>query len=337
MRIRILALGSTQPLGIQVASRLGTELTPYEERHFEDGEWKVRPLASVRDCDTYLLASLYGEPEDRVHDKLCRLLFLVGAVKDASASRVTAVLPYLCYARKDARTKARDPLMTRYVAQLLEAVGVDRVVTMDVHNVAAFQNAFRCPAEHVEARPLLVEHVAGRLRSEPVTVLSPDPGGVKRADRFRAALERRLERRVEFGFAEKYRSGGVVSGTQLVGPLEGRTVVVVDDLISTATTLTRVAEASRARGAGDIFGVATHGLFTGEAGRLLGASPYAEIIVTGSVPPFRLTPPHLGGKLVVLDVAPLFADVIGRLHSGQSLSALGGDPAPLPQVPGQPA
>src|SRR5690606_1997980 len=116
---------------------------------------------------------------------LCRLLFFIAALRDAGARRVTAVTPYLCYARKERRTKPRDPVTTRYLAALVEAAGASRVAAMDVHDLASFQNAFRIPAEHLEARPMLAAHVAGLAGDAPVVVVSPDAGGVKRAERFR--------------------------------------------------------------------------------------------------------------------------------------------------------
>src|SRR5690606_10337866 len=133
---------------------------------FEDGEHKIRPLTSVRGRDVYVLSSLYGETDRSPDEKLCRLLFFIATLRDNGATRVTAVVPYLAYARKDRRTQSRDPVTTRYVASLFEAVGVDRVVTLDVHNLAAFQNAFRCRTEHLEARMLFVRHLVERFETD---------------------------------------------------------------------------------------------------------------------------------------------------------------------------
>src|SRR5690606_10741336 len=199
-----------------VAAGLGLSLSPHEEREFEDGEHKARPLTSVRGADVYVIASLYGEDGASVNDKLVRLLFFVGALKDASAGRVTAVVPYLCYARKDRRSKPLDPVSSRYIAALFEAAGADRVVTMDAHNQAAYENAFRIPAEHLEARSLFAAHFAAVLGGGPVSVVSPDVGGVKRAEAFRQTLQAHIGRPVGGGFMEKYRSEGVVSGESLI-------------------------------------------------------------------------------------------------------------------------
>src|SRR5512144_1688636 len=150
--LMLFALEASRPFGEAVSRALGTPLSAHEARTFEDGEHKTRPLVNVRGRDVYVVQSLYGDAAQTVNDKLVRLLFFIGALRDASAARVTAVVPYLAYARKDRKSKSRDPVTTRYVAELFEAVGVDRIVTLDVHNLAAYQNAFRCRADHLEAQ-----------------------------------------------------------------------------------------------------------------------------------------------------------------------------------------
>jgi ribose-phosphate pyrophosphokinase len=174
----VFGLGSTRGLAERVAAALGTAVARCEEREFEDGEHKTRPLASVRGRDAYVLHALHGEPGASPNDKLCRLLFFAAALRDADAGRITVVAPYLCYARKDRRTKPRDPLTLRYVARLFEASGVDRVLALDVHNPTAYENAFRRGADLLEARRLLVEAVLPLLGDREPVVVSPDLGGV---------------------------------------------------------------------------------------------------------------------------------------------------------------
>jgi ribose-phosphate pyrophosphokinase len=315
----LFALEATRELGAKVAAALGVPLAPHEERAFEDGEHKCRPLVNVRGRDVFVLHSLYGDGRESANDKLCRLLFFIGALKDAAAARVTALVPYLCYARKDRKSKPRDPVTTRYIAALFEAVGTDRMVTLDVHNVAAYQNAFRCGTDHLEARRLFVDFLAPRLRDAAVAVVSPDVGGVKRANALRETLGRALGREVPFAFMEKARSAGVVSGEALVGDVAGRVAILVDDLIGTGTTLARAAGACRARGAVRVIAAATHGLFTGDANTRLAEPALDELVVTDSVPSFRLTDRRVREKLTTLDVGPLFAEAARRIHENGSL------------------
>jgi ribose-phosphate pyrophosphokinase len=320
--LKLFALNSSAGFGGRVAAALGVALAPHEEREFEDGEHKARSLESVRDADLYVIQSLYGEPGASVNDKLVRLMFFLGALRDAGAGRITAVAPYLCYARKDRRSKPRDPVSTRYVAAMLETVGADRIVTLDVHNLAAYENAFRIRAEHLDSRRLFVDHFAPLVGAEPVVVVSPDVGGVKRAEALREALSRRLGRAAGGAFLEKYRSEGVVSGEAVVGDIEGRVAIIIDDLISSGGTIARAVAACRKRGARAVYAVATHGLFVGNAARLLADSGLDRLVVTDSVPPFRVDPALARRNLTVLDTAPLFAEAVRRLHAGGSLVEL---------------
>jgi ribose-phosphate pyrophosphokinase len=320
--IAIFAPDAGRSFGEKVCASLGLHLSAHEEREFEDGEHKMRPLTSVRGQDVFVVQSLYGGERQSVNDKLCRLLFFLGALRDASAGRVTAVVPYLCYARKDRKSKSRDPVTTRYVAALFEAMGVDHVVTMDVHNLAAFQNAFRIRADHLEARRLFVDHFAPLLGREEVVVVSPDVGGVKRAEDFRQSLSRALDREIHSAFLEKYRSAGVVSGEAVIGDVAGKVAIIIDDLISSGTTLARAAESCRARGAKQIYAAATHGVFSGKASQALSNPALEKVVITNTIPPFRLDADLARDKLIVLDAATLFAEAIKRIHTGGSIVEL---------------
>jgi ribose-phosphate pyrophosphokinase len=320
--IVIFAPGPSREFGEKVCAHLGVSLSAHEEREFEDGEHKIRPLINVRGKDVFVIQSLYGDNRYSVNDKLCRLLFFLGALRDASAERVTAVVPYLCYSRKDKKSKPRDPVTTRYVAGLFEAMGVDRVVTLDVHNLAAFQNAFRIRVDHLEAKRLFVVHFIPPARQEEVVVVSPDVGGVKRAEDFRQALGRALDRPIHGAFMEKYRSEGVVSGEAVIGDVSGKMAIIIDDLISSGTTLARAAESCRARGATKIYAAASHGVFGSKASQTLSNSALEKVVITDTVLPFRLDPELARNKLVVLDAARLFAEAIRRIHSGGSIVEL---------------
>ncbi len=320
--LMLFALNSSHAFGEQVGQHLGLALSGHEEREFEDGEHETRPLCSVRGRDVFIIQSLYADHQLSGNDKLCRLLFFVGALKDAGAARVSVVAPYLAYARKDRKTKPRDPVTTRYIATLFEAVGTDTLVTLDVHNVAAFQNAFRCGAEHLEGGRMFSHYFAPLLQGREVVVVAPDAGGIKRAERFRRLLSQLREKPVGLAFAEKHRSGGIVGGDLLVGEVKGKDVVIIDDLISTGTTVMRTATACHALGAARAFAVATHGLFTGDANTILADAALERIVIADTVAPFRLVEGALKAKVTVLSCAALFAEAIRRLHVGGSITDL---------------
>lgn len=321
-RVAVFSLNTGRGLLERICRHLGVVPGSHEERGFEDGEHKIRPLESVRGRDVYIVESLHGDEVLSVNDKLARVLFFIAALRDAGADRVTAIAPYLCYARKDLRTKPRDPVTTRYVATLFEAVGTDRVVTVDVHNPAAYQNAFRIPTEHLTAAPAFVDAFTSLVGDRAVAVVSPDAGGVKRAERFRQALEHRLGRAVASAFVEKHRSEGIVRGGAVVGDVADRVAIIIDDLISTGTTLALAAAACRERGALAAFAATTHGVFSQDANRVLGGSALERIVILDTIPPRRLDPELLARRLQVLDCAPLLATAIHRLHTDGSIVEL---------------
>ena len=317
--VAIFALNSSRDFGDKVCAHLHISLSAHEEREFEDGEHKSRPLVNVRGKDVFVIQSLYGDSKQSVNDKLCRLLFFLGALHDSSAARVTAVIPYLCYARKDRKSKPRDPVTTRYVASMFEAVGVDHVVTLDVHNLAAFQNAWRIPTDHIEARNLFVNYFLSSVHESDIVVVSPDVGGVKRAEDFRQAFSKALGREISSAFVEKYRSAGVVSGSAVVGDVGGKAAIIIDDLISSGTTIARAAEACRIRGATSVYAAATHGVLSSKANGTLSSPALNRIMITNSVtqPWTELSP--IRERLMVLDVTELFAKAIEQIHSGGSI------------------
>jgi ribose-phosphate pyrophosphokinase len=319
--LSLFALGATAELGAAIAAALGQPLAAHEEREFEDGEHKARPLDPVQGADVYVIQSLHGGPTASANDKLIRLLFFVGALKDAGAARVTAVVPYLCYARKDRRTKPNDPVTTRYVAGLFESVGTDAVVTLEVHNPAAFENAFRCRTVALTATPLFVDYLS-RQSDQRLCVVTPDAGGSKRAEMLREALEAARRQPVGNALAEKHRSAGVVSGDLFVGDVAEATALIVDDLISTGTTLLRTARAARQAGARRVIALVTHGLFMSGAERVIADPAIDRVVVTDTVPAFRIGPGRARDKIDVLPSAPLLAEAIRRLHEERPLTDL---------------
>lgn len=299
--------------GQRVADCLGVTLARSEEREFGGGEHKMRALDDVQHQDVFVIQSLCADEHASANDKLCRLLFFLGALKDAGARRVTAVVPYFAYSRKDRRTQPQDPVITRYVAQLLEATGVDCVVALDIHNEAAFDNAFRCSSVRIEAADLFAASLAPDLGTAPVVVASPDIGGVKRAQLFRESLARKLGREVGFAFLEKRRKSGVVSGDLLVGDVEQRTLVIYDDLIASGTTILRASQVARRSGAARVFVAAAHAAFLPEATQLFASQDLHTVLVSDSIAlasSFANVPTE---RLRVCSVAPLVAETIQRL------------------------
>ena len=319
--MKLFALGGAGRFGTAVAKELGMPLSPLEERGFEDGEHKARPLVSVRGEDVYLIQHLTGDGEQSINDRLVRLLFMLATLKDDGAARITAVLPYLAYARKDRQTKARDPVATRTLARLIEAVGADAVVVLDVHNVAAYQNAFRCANWHLDSTRLFSRHLKSVVESKTVTVVSPDAGGVKRAQLFREMMERVTGQAIGSAFMEKRRTGGRVSGTHLVGDTGPGVAIMIDDLIASGGTMVRAARALKERGATEVIAVAAHGLFTDGAAAALADPAVDRWLVTDSVPSSRW-PREAASRVEIVSVAPLFAEAIRRLNSGGSLVEL---------------
>jgi ribose-phosphate pyrophosphokinase len=324
----VFAPQTSRAMAERVVGELHIALGASEEREFENGEHKMRTLINVRDRDVYVIGLLCGDAATSSNDRLARLLFFIGALKDAGAARVTACTPYLPYARKDRRTKANDPITTRYVAAIFEAVGTDRVVVLDVHNLGAFENAFRIPTVPLDTAALFAQHFASQTGTGEWVVASPDIGGVKRAQHLREVLEAQLKRSVGSAFMDKKRSAGVVSGDTLVGEVADKRVLILDDLISSGTTMRRAVAACRKAGATQVHLAATHAVFQPQAQQLFtGAeldSQPDSVVVTNSVALPTEFQRFIGQRLKVLDIASLYATTIARLHAGESVVDLSG-------------
>jgi len=310
-------------LGEAASRSAGIELAALEEREYDGGEFKLRPLQPVRDRTVFVVQSLAGTPQAPIAQRLIRLLFLLQGLRDAGAACVVAVVPYLAYARKDRRTKPRDPVYTRYVAQLIEATGTDRVVVLDVHNASSIDNAFRIPVDHLSALPMMATHFTQHLPAGKLAVASPDIGGIKRAQTFRELLERKTGREVELVFVEKRREGGVVTGGAIVGDVSGRAVIVLDDLCASGSTLVRAAAALRAAGAASVHATVTHTPIETGLVTLVAAQDIAQVVVTDSVgyEPNLTTSAHRG-KIKLLPAGELIGCAMARMVSGDSLAPL---------------
>lgn len=317
--IKVFGIGSTKAIAEAVCYKIGIELSPLNEEKFPDGELKVCPSVSVANADVFVFHSLGEDNTRSVNDRLCELCFFVSTLKDHGAKRVTAMIPYLAYARSDQRKIPFDSVTHRYVAQMLEASGVDRVFALDVHNISAFENTFRCRSLNLEAASLFCQYVAPYISKEiPPVVLSPDIGGIKRAEQFRKILESTLGVPVGSAFLEKFREKNEMSGQRLVGDLIDRSVFIVDDMISTGETILRALKACQHEGAATIKVFATHGIFSKNQNELLNFPSVDEFIVTDSHPALKKLTSYK--KLKTLSCASLFASAISMEDTHENFS-----------------
>ncbi len=279
---------------------------------FPDGETMVKVDEDVRGRDVYVVLSTC-EP---VNDNLMELLVYIDCLRRASAKRITAVIPYFGYARQDRKDEGRVPITAKLVANLIVAAGIDRVLCMDLH-AAQIQGFFDIPVDHVSATPVLADHFLSiRASLGDVVVVSPDVGNVKVANMFANILQ------CDLAIIDKRRqSGSKVVVKNLIGDVEGRTVLMFDDMISTAGTVCEAAKLVVERGAKDVIAACTHPVLVGLAMQRLLESPISKVVVADTIPCGARTK-ALDAKLEVLSVATLLGEAIHRIHHDQSISAL---------------
>ena len=322
--VHFFALSESAGLAKRVCEEARLPLAVIEERRFEGGEFRFRALESVRGRTAVVLQSLAGSADLPVGERLLRLLFLLQGLRDAGASRRVVVLPYLTFAREDRRTQLRDPVTSRYVAELLEAGGADQLIALDVHNPAALDNAFRIPVDHLSALPMMVDYCARQFDCKGLSVASPDIGGIKRAQQFREMLTARLGHSVSMAFVEKRRKDDVLSGGTLVGDVTGKTVLLVDDLCATGQTVIRAAKACRNAGATTVYAAITHTPVTEGIAAVEADSTISGVIVTDSTgvdaqPTSASISVH---KRTTLSIAPLLGQATRRILAAKPLSPL---------------
>jgi ribose-phosphate pyrophosphokinase len=306
-QLQIIHGNASGELARSIATLLKTPVTPAKVGRFPDGEIDVRVDGNVRGNDVFLVQSTCPP----VNDNLMELLILIDAVRRASASRVTAVIPYFGYARKDRKDEGRVPITAKLVANLLTQAGAHRVLTVDLH-AAQIQGFFDVPVDHLYAAPVLAEHFRS-LELADITVVAPDVGSSKMARGYAARLGGDL------AIVDKKRlAADRTEAAALIGTVEGRNVLIIDDMISTAGSITDAARVAREHGAKSVRIAATHGVLCGPARERLRAAPVAEIVLTDTIPVDRAGLP----SLQVLSIAPLLAEAILRVHEEQSISAL---------------
>jgi ribose-phosphate pyrophosphokinase len=307
-RLLIFSGNANPALAQEIAACLRMNLGRALVGTFKNGETRIKLQDNVRGCDVFVVQPTCSP----VDHHLMELLLLIDALRRASASRVTAVIPYYGYAKQEKKTQGREPISAKLVANLIRTAGADRVLTMDLH-APAIEGFFDIPVDHLQASPLLADYIRDLNLPNPV-VVSPDAGGVGRALRFRerigAGIAIIAKQRPEPDKAEVL---------EMVGEVENTTAIIVDDMISTGGTLSEAANALRERGARAVYACATHGIFAADAFDIIGHSSLVETIVTNTIP----LPPGTGeARVRSISVAPLFAEAIMRIHKDLSLSAL---------------
>ncbi|HON34122.1 MAG: ribose-phosphate pyrophosphokinase [Thermovirgaceae bacterium] len=298
-----------------ICENLGVGVATANIFRFSDGEIGLSVEESVRGADVYVVQPTC-EP---VNENLMELLIMIDAMRRASAYRVNVVTPYFGYARQDRKSKARDPITAKLVANLIEKAGADRVLAADLH-AGQLQGFFDIPVDHLTGIPLLAAYFRDALKEEleqdSLVVIPPDIGAVTRARRFAVPLN------ADLAIVDKRRSHEVANFSEVmevIGDVSGKTAVLVDDIIDTAGTMVQAAEAVLERGAKKVYACATHGVLSGPAIDRISRSPIHQVVLTNTIP---LQEEKKIDKITVLSIAPLFAEAISRIHSDHSVSIL---------------
>lgn len=306
--MKIFSGNANRSLAEKICKELGVPLGECDVNHFSDGEINVNIGETVRGIDVFIIQPTCTP----VNDNLMETLILIDAVKRASAGRINAVIPYYGYARQDRKAKAREPITAKLVANLFTMAGADRVISMDLH-AAQIQGYFDIPVDHLTSIPILAEHFRGIVDSNTV-IVSPDLGGVTRARNFANILD------LPIAIIEKRRPKANVSEVMnVIGDIEGKNVVLIDDIIDTAGTITKAASVLKNFGAQKVYGCATHGVLSGPAIERINESELEKFIISDTIP---LSPEKQSEKIEIVSVAGLFAEAIKRIHDNESVSKL---------------
>jgi len=308
--LKIFAGNSNPPLAEEISEYLKVALGKAVVETFSDGESKVEIKENVRGADVFVLQSTSAPG----NDNLMELLLMLDAFKRASAKRITAVVPYYGYARQDRKVIPRVPISAKLIADLITTAGASRLLTLDLHS-GQIQGFFDIPVDNLYATPVLLQHLKKQLNHNEVTIVSPDAGGVERARAIAARLNASL------AIIDKRRVGpNVVAEMNIIGEVKDQIAVLLDDMVDTAGTLTKAADALQKEGAKRILGCCTHAVLSGPAIQRIEESPMEELIVTNTIP---LGPEAKRcGKIKVLSVAHLIGEAIRRTHEEESISSL---------------
>ena len=308
--IKIIAGNASKELAQKVADYIGVPMAKCEVGTFSDGEISVNISETVRGCDVFVIQSTNSP----VNDNLMELLIMIDALRRASAGRVTAVIPYYGYARQDRKAKARDPITAKLVANLITAAGADRVLTMDLH-AAQIQGYFDIPLDHLQGGKILADYFNTK-NIEDLVVVSPDLGSVTRSRKF----ANDLNGDVPIAIIDKRRpKANVCEVMNIIGEVEGKNVILLDDMIDTAGTIVNAANALKEFGAKDVYACCTHGVLSGPAIERIENSAISELIVLDNI---QLPEEKKIDKIKIKTVAPLFGDAIKKIFANESVSKL---------------
>lgn len=293
---------ANKKLAEEVAGILKIPLTPVEIRKFQDGEIYCRVLESVRGCDVFIIQPTSANASLN----LMELLILVDALKRSSPDKITAVIPYYGYCRQDKKTKPREPITAKLVANMIETAGVDHVIMFDLH-VAQVQGFFDIPSDNLEVIPVFADYIES-LKSKDIVVVSPDAGGAARARSYAKILN------APIAIVDKRRpEQNIAAAENLIGDVKGKTAFLVDDIIDTAGSITESAKILLKSGAKDVYAFATHGVLSGPAIEKISKSSIREVVVTNTI---SIPKEKMVSKLKVISIAPLLAETIKRTHEG---------------------
>lgn len=307
-KVKVFAGNSNKELAQEIVALMGKEIGNAEVTTFSDGEISVNINETVRGCDVFVVQSTSSP----VNNNLMELLILIDAFKRASAHRITAVIPYYGYARQDRKAKARDPITAKLIANLITSAGADRLLTMDLH-ATQIQGYFDIPVDHMLGVPILVEHFK-KMKLDNLVIVSPDIGSVTRARNFATHLD------APIAIIDKRRPKANVSEIMnIIGDIEGKNVILIDDMIDTAGTIVNAANTLKELGAKEVYAGTTHAVLSGPAIERIETSAIKELVILNTI---QLPEEKKLKNIKTLSVAPIFAEAIHRIYSNKSVSEL---------------
>lgn len=334
-KLRIFGLGASIPYTDTVCNLLGIKRTPHTDKERDDCEPYVLSQENIRGCDVFIISSLYSCEKERLADKFLKLMLFARSLRDASARRITLVMPYLAFQRQDRKTQSRAPVYTKYIPEMMEGLfrPDDRILTIDAHNLSAYQSGSRLMLDHLEAKPIVCEWFANNVTRiwpeidiKNLCFASPDEGGTKRNGHYRTATQNKMKVKISLASVYKDHEGEIgedIRAHGVMGHVKGKDVFLTDDMISSGSTLCEAVNVIEEEGGRVLGAIATHGLFVGKANQKIGSlmEKGIKVIVTDTVHTNKLDP-ELKKQLIVIPTTALFAEAIRCINNEESVSRL---------------